>query len=105
MTTGSAARRPCKTMANREWAGGEQFSLADCAAAPFLFYTDWTQPIGATHPHVLAYRRRLLARPSFARAVGDALERLFGSRMVNASNARRFKIIVKHIPDSSTHVF
>ncbi|MES2101311.1 MAG: glutathione S-transferase family protein [Pseudomonadota bacterium] len=61
-----------KTMANREWAAGEHFSLADCGAAPFLFYADWTHPIGAAYPHVLAYRRRLLARPSFARAVDEA---------------------------------
>ncbi|UDF28785.1 UNVERIFIED_ORG: glutathione S-transferase family protein [Roseateles sp. XES5] len=56
----------------REWAAGEHFSLADCGAAPFLFYADWTHAIGATHPRVLAYRRRLLARPSFARAVDEA---------------------------------
>jgi len=59
-------------MAQREWAVGEQFSLADCAAAPFLFYADWTHPIGSAHPHVTAYRQRLLARPSFARAVDEA---------------------------------
>jgi len=59
-------------MARREWAAGERFSLADCAAAPFLFYADWTHPIGAAHPNVAAYRRRLLARPSFARAVDEA---------------------------------
>ena len=61
-----------RVMAQREWAAGEQFSLADCAAAPFLFYADWTHRIGDAHPHVLAYRRRLLARPSFARAVDEA---------------------------------
>lgn len=59
-------------MAGREWAVDDRFSLADCAAAPFLFYADWTHPIGAAHPHVQAYRRRLLARPSFARAVDEA---------------------------------
>jgi glutathione S-transferase len=59
-------------MAGREWAVDDRFSLADCAAAPFLFYADWTHPIGAAHPQVQAYRRRLLARPSFARAVDEA---------------------------------
>ena len=44
-------------------------SLADCAAAPSLFYADWTHPIAATYPQLRAYRARLLARPSFARAV------------------------------------
>ena len=56
----------------RRWASGESFSLADCAAAPFLFYADWTHRIGAAHRHVLAYRQRLLQRPSFARAVDEA---------------------------------
>jgi glutathione S-transferase len=60
------------TMATRTWAAGEQFSLADCAAAPFLFYADWTHPIDARYANVLAYRRRLLQRPSFARAVDEA---------------------------------
>ncbi len=56
----------------RRWAAGEHFSLADCGAAPFLFYADWTHPIGVQHHHVIAYRRRLLERPSFARAVDEA---------------------------------
>jgi len=55
--------------AGRTWAAGESFSLADCAAAPSLFYADWTHPIAATYPQLRAYRARLLARPSFARAV------------------------------------
>ena len=59
-------------MAGREWAAGEGFSLADCAAAPALFYADWAHPIGDAFAHVRAYRRRLLARPSFARAVEEA---------------------------------
>jgi len=59
-------------MAGRTWAVGERFSLADCGAAPFLFYADWTHPIAATFANVHAYRQRLLARPSFARAVDEA---------------------------------
>lgn len=59
-------------MADREWAAGDDFSLADCAAAPALFYADWTHPIGKEFANVHAYRRRLLARPSFARAVDEA---------------------------------
>jgi glutathione S-transferase len=46
-------------------------ALADCAAAPALFYADWVHPIGAAHPTLRAYRARLLARPSFARAVEE----------------------------------
>lgn len=59
-------------MAGREWASGDAFSLADCAAAPALFYADWTHPIGAAFGNLHAYRRRLLQRPSFARAVDEA---------------------------------
>ncbi|EDZ98181.1 Glutathione S-transferase domain [Burkholderia sp. H160] len=59
-------------MAGREWAAGDSFSLADCGAAPFLFYADWTHPIDPAFAHVRAYRQRLLARPSFARAVDEA---------------------------------
>jgi glutathione S-transferase len=59
-------------MDGREWAAGEDFSLADCAAAPFLFYADWTHPIAPSFSRVRAYRTRLLARPSFARAVDEA---------------------------------
>lgn len=58
-------------MAGREWAAGD-FSLADCAAAPFLFYADWTHRIPEAFRNVHAYRARLLARPSFARAVDEA---------------------------------
>ncbi len=61
-----------QVMAHREWAAGDHFSLADCGAAPFLFYADWTHRIDTAFTHVLAYRRRLLARPSFARAVDEA---------------------------------
>lgn len=60
------------TMQARTWATGDAFSLADCAAAPALFYADWTHAIPAACAHVHAYRRRLLARPSFARAVDEA---------------------------------
>jgi len=56
-------------MAGRRWAAGDAFTLADCAAAPALFYADWVHPIGADHPNVAAYRARLLARPAVARAV------------------------------------
>lgn len=59
-------------MAGREWAVDSGFTLADCAAAPALFYADWTHAIGAEFPNVRAYRQRLLARPSFARAVEEA---------------------------------
>lgn len=59
-------------LAGRTWAAGAQFTLADCAAAPALFYADWTVPISHAFPVLRAYRTRLLARPSFARAVEEA---------------------------------
>jgi glutathione S-transferase len=59
-------------MASRAWAAGDRFSLADCAAGPALFYADWTHQIGDAFPNVRAYRSRLNARPSFARAIDEA---------------------------------
>ena len=56
-------------MAGRTWAVGDTFTLADCAAAPSLFYADWTHEIPARFASLKAYRARLLARPSVARAV------------------------------------
>lgn len=55
--------------AHRTWAAGSAFTLADCAAAPALFYSDWTHPIAHAYPLLRAYRARLLARPSVAKAV------------------------------------
>ena len=59
-------------LASHPWAAGEDFTLADCAAAPALFYADWAHGIPAGLEHLRAYRARLLARPSFARAVDEA---------------------------------
>jgi glutathione S-transferase len=58
-------------LAGHTWACGETFTLADCAAAPALFYADWVHEIGAHFPVLRAYRTRLLARPSIARAVEE----------------------------------
>lgn len=59
-------------MAGREWAAGDPFSMADCAAAPSLFYADWVHPIADPCEHARAYRARLLARSSVARTVDEA---------------------------------
>jgi glutathione S-transferase len=59
-------------LASRTWAAGANFTLADCAAAPPLFYADWTHRISEAFPVLRAYRARLLARPSFTRAVEEA---------------------------------
>lgn len=58
-------------LAGRTWGAGEDFTLADCAAAPSLFYADWVHQIGENYPRVRAYRTQLLARPSIARAVEE----------------------------------
>lgn len=57
---------------SRTWAMGEDFTMADCAAAPALFYANEVMPFGTSHPTVAAYFSRLMARPSFARVVGEA---------------------------------
>ena len=59
-------------MADKEWALGDTFSMADCAAAPALYYANLVAPFGDTHKVVAGYFERLLARPSFARAVKEA---------------------------------
>ena len=59
-------------LATRTWATGATFTLADCAAAPALYYADRVHPLGAAHPHTAAYLARVLARPSFARVVAEA---------------------------------
>lgn len=58
-------------LTGRTWAAGETFSMADCAAAPSLFYADWVHQISDVFPRLRAYRSQLLARPSFARAVEE----------------------------------
>ena len=59
-------------LAGRTWAAGTDFTLAGCAAAHSLFYADWTHRISQGYPVLRACRARLLARPSFARAVEEA---------------------------------
>jgi glutathione S-transferase len=54
------------------WAVGDSFTLADCAAAPALFYADWVEEIGKGRPKLKAYRSRLLAHPQVSRAVEEA---------------------------------
>lgn len=54
-----------------EWMCGDSFTLADCAAAPALFYSNIVAPFGP-RPNLAAYFERLSARPSFARAVDEA---------------------------------
>jgi glutathione S-transferase len=59
-------------MTGRTWAANETFGLADCAAAPALFYAHWGHPIPVSLTALHEYRARLLARPSIARVVDEA---------------------------------
>jgi glutathione S-transferase len=59
-------------MATNEWAMGSHFTLADCAAAPALYYANLLVPIGDAYPNTAAYLKRLMGRPSFARVLREA---------------------------------
>lgn len=61
-----------RRMQGRQWATGDRFTIADCAAAPALFYSDWVHPIPKHHSTLSGYRARLLSRPSVARVVDEA---------------------------------
>lgn len=61
-----------RQMAGKTWAIGEDFSIADCAAAPALFYAGIVAPFSHDHANVAAYFARLLARPSFKRVIAEA---------------------------------
>jgi len=54
------------------WACGDDFGLADCAAAPALYYANKVRPFGPESPATRAYLDRLIARPSFARVLQEA---------------------------------
>lgn len=58
--------------ASRQWTASELFTLADCAAAPALFYADKVEPFEGRWPNALALLERLKARPSFARVLREA---------------------------------
>jgi glutathione S-transferase len=61
-----------RQMADRTWASGGAFGLADCAAFPALFYADIVEPFSPTRPHASAYFERLLARASVQRVLAEA---------------------------------
>jgi glutathione S-transferase len=68
----TALRIADNEMATRRWAIGDHFSMADCAAAPPLFFTNLMMPLADEFPHVSAYLDRLMKRPSYARALAEA---------------------------------
>jgi len=61
-----------REMGNRTWAIGDAFTMADCAAAPAMYYANLVLPLGDRYPHAAAYLGRLMRRRSFARAVAEA---------------------------------
>jgi glutathione S-transferase len=61
-----------KATGPKTWATGETFTMADCAAAPALFYADKVAPFAGTHRNAAAYLDRLMQRPSYARALKEA---------------------------------
>jgi len=61
-----------KEMGAKTWAMGDAFSMADCAAAPALFYANKVMPFGDRYRNAAAYLERLMARPSYARALAEA---------------------------------
>jgi glutathione S-transferase len=61
-----------KEMAAKTWCMGNEFTLADCSAAPALFYIDKAMPFADTHKNAHRYLERLKSRPSFARALTEA---------------------------------
>jgi glutathione S-transferase len=69
---GTAYRIAERQLADRVFAAGAQFTVADCAAAPALFYAGILAPFAETHPNLSAYFERLLARPSFSRVLAEA---------------------------------
>jgi glutathione S-transferase len=61
-----------RRMASRIWISGKAFTLADCAAAPALFYANTVQPFPDQLVQVRAYVDRLTPRPSVARVLEEA---------------------------------
>lgn len=61
-----------QNLPDSQWAVGDSFTLADCAAAPALFYADWVEEIGEQRPRLKAYRARLLTHPAVAKSIEGA---------------------------------
>jgi glutathione S-transferase len=59
-------------LAKTAWAATDEFTLADCAASPALFYASCVEPFGPAHGRVAAFLARLMERPSFHRVLDEA---------------------------------
>ena len=62
-----------KQLDGKIWITGDSLTMADCAAAPALFYAETLVPFGEEHGRLKAYYQRLLDRPSFARVLKEAM--------------------------------
>ena len=61
-----------RNLGGQRWAADETFAMADCAAAPALFYADWVEPLGTAYPRLADYLARLTARAPVARVIEEA---------------------------------
>jgi len=61
-----------RQLSTRTWAIGDEFSIADAAASPALFYSSMVVPFAETHPHLVQYFERLVARDAFKRVIREA---------------------------------
>ena len=57
---------------SKEWVMGKAFTMADCSAAPALFYANRILPLAKEFPNADAYLKRLMERPSYARVLKEA---------------------------------
>lgn len=69
---GTSYRLIDERMAGRTWIAGQGFSMADCAAAPALFYASTLQPLPDQCMNLRAYFERLVARPSVQRVLEES---------------------------------
>ena len=59
-------------LGSSQWIVGDEFGLADCAAAPALFYAVTLQPFPAQCARLSRYFDRLVERPSVRRTLEEA---------------------------------
>lgn len=68
----TAYRMIDRQVASRTWVAGREFSMADCAAAPALFYASTLRQFPDECMHLMAYFDRLVDRPSVQRVLEEA---------------------------------
>jgi glutathione S-transferase len=71
-TLATAYRMIDRQVATRTWLAGEEFTLADCAAAPALFFASTLEPLPGDATGLHRYFERLVTRPSFRRVIDEA---------------------------------